>query len=85
MQPQPFPFEPEIWARVEHRLNLPPRFETTVRHLLCGMSNQQIAQEMGIKVCSIQNYFQHIFARIGVADRVELIIRVFTIAHEEGW
>jgi DNA-binding NarL/FixJ family response regulator len=74
------PLEPEVWRRVVGTLGLSPQQARLVELLLCGLRDKDIAARMGVGVPTIRTYFERIFRRVGVTDRVQLIIRVFQVA-----
>lgn len=75
-----FPFAPEQWARAVRLLNLPPQQAKVVRLILCGMRDKQIAAELGVGFATVRTYLGRIFQRMGVRDRVELVLRVVAAA-----
>jgi DNA-binding NarL/FixJ family response regulator len=78
---QPPPLDAKTWAAVAKTLDLSPQQERIVALLLRGMRDKQIAGELGLSVPTVRTYFGRIFLRLGVQDRVELILRVFSIAN----
>jgi len=46
-----------------------------------GMSNKEIAAQLGLSVRTIQSHLGHIFDRLGVSSRTEAVLR----AMKEGW
>ncbi len=75
-----FPLDRETWAKTISILCLSPQQARIVELLLLGMRDKQIAAQMGLKVPTVRTYLDRIFKRVGVQDRVELILRVFSIA-----
>lgn len=80
--PNGIPLDPEVWQQVVIRLRLAPQHVRMVELLLQGKRDKQIVQELGIKLPTLRTYFRRTFDRVEVADRVELILRVFTVAFE---
>lgn len=80
----PLPIRADVWSRVMARLALPEQQASIVELLVRGLRDKRIARELGIKLPTLRTYFSRIFLRIGVEDRVDLIIRVFVIAMEEN-
>lgn len=76
----PLPLDPALWAAVAKELRLAPQQERIVALLLRGMRDKQIARELGLSVPTVRTYLGRIFLRLGVQDRVELILRVFATA-----
>jgi DNA-binding CsgD family transcriptional regulator len=53
---------------------LTKREEDVVRLLVEGMQNREIARELNLSEHTIKNYLFHIFDKLGVSSRVELIL-----------
>lgn len=47
-----------------------------VRHLRAGMSNRQIANAMSLSPKTIEAYLTRLYAKVGAASRVELVVRM---------
>jgi len=46
-----------------------------------GMSNKEIATELGLSARTVQSHLGHVFTRLGVSSRTEAVLR----ALKEGW
>ncbi|GMU38901.1 MAG: hypothetical protein KJ057_16315 [Phycisphaerae bacterium] len=79
---QPLPFDAETWAAVASALELSPQQVRIVEGLLRAMRDKQIAQATGLRVPTVRTYFERIFRRVGVRDRVELLLKIFTLAFD---
>lgn len=55
-------------------LRLPPRQADIVRLILQGKQDKEIAAALGLRRSTIRTYLARIFARLGVSDRVQLIL-----------
>ena len=53
---------------------LSPRELEVLKLLVRGQSNQQIARELSISVCTVKNHVHHIINKLGVSDRVQAAI-----------
>jgi DNA-binding NarL/FixJ family response regulator len=53
---------------------LTKREEDVVRLLAEGMQNREIARELNLSEHTIKNYLFHIFDKLGVSSRVELVL-----------
>lgn len=53
---------------------LTKREEDVVRLLSKGMHNREIAHQLGISEYTVKNYLFHIFNKLGVSSRVELVL-----------
>jgi len=76
----PFPLDAETWARVVEEFGLPRQQARIVKGILCGMGDKQIARELGLRVPTVRTYLGRIFDRLGVGDRVQVILRVLAQA-----
>lgn len=74
------PLATETWLAVASVLELSPQQRRIVELLLCGCRDKQIAHELGLSVPTVRTYLGRIFLKLGVQDRIELILRVFTTA-----
>ena len=70
------------WAQLTQRLELTPRQAEIVQHLLLGKSDKQIARELGISVPTVRTHMGRLFHKLGLRDRVELILYVFACLRE---
>jgi DNA-binding NarL/FixJ family response regulator len=57
---------------------LTPREEEVVRLVADGLKNWEIAQRLKVKEHSVRNYIYRIFEKLGVSNRVELILYAFS-------
>jgi DNA-binding NarL/FixJ family response regulator len=54
------------------------REEEVVRLIADGLKNREIAQKLKVKEHSIRNYIYRIFEKLGVSNRVELVLYAFS-------
>ena len=54
------------------------REEEVVNLIADGLKNREIAQRLNVKEHSVRNYIYRIFDKLGVSNRVELILYVFS-------
>jgi len=54
------------------------REEDVVRLVADGLKNREIAQRLQVKEHSIRNYIYRIFEKLGVSNRIELTLYVFS-------
>jgi len=78
----PFPFDAVTWAQVVVTLTLPPQQARIIERILCGMGDKQIARDLNLSVPTVRTYLGRIFNRLGVGDRVQLILRIFAEARQ---
>lgn len=77
---QAFPFDAATWGRVMGAFGLAPQEARVVERILRGMSDKQIALDMKIGEPTLRTYLTRVFRHVGVDDRVQLVLRVFTEA-----
>lgn len=77
---RPLPIGDAGWARASAMLKLPPQQSRIVELLLRGKRDKQIAHELGLTLPTVRTYLARIFVRVGVTDRVELILHVVELA-----
>jgi len=75
------PLPPDKWRQLLERLQLPPQQIRIVELILRNCCDKQIAAELGLKVPTVRTYLQRTYVRVGVGDRVELILRLFAMSH----
>jgi DNA-binding CsgD family transcriptional regulator/putative methionine-R-sulfoxide reductase with GAF domain len=51
--------------------SLTPREREVLRNVIAGISNKEIAQELKIKVNTVETHLRHIFTKLGVQSRTE--------------
>jgi len=64
------------------RLLLTPREEQVVALVADGLSNRDVADELGLSEHTIKKYLLRIFDKLGVSSRVELVL--YAISHGEN-
>jgi two-component system, NarL family, response regulator DegU len=52
-----------------------------VRLLVDGLQNREIAQELNLSEHTVKNYLFHIFDKLGVSSRVELVLYAVSCAN----
>ena len=71
------------WTQLTQELELTPRQAEIIRHLLLGKSDKQIAKELTISVPTVRTHLGRLFQKLGLSDRVELILHIFACLREE--
>jgi DNA-binding NarL/FixJ family response regulator len=77
---RPLPISEDGWKRAAAALRLSPQQARIVEGLLRGMRDKQIAADLDLSVPTVRTYLARMFIKIGVADRVELILRVVALS-----
>ena len=56
------------------RLQLTPREEDVLRHLLVGATNKEIAGDLACSVKTIEYHVSNLLRKSGVSSRLELVV-----------
>ena len=64
------------WSRIADVLGLTPRELEVVQHIFDGEVESQIAFALGISIHTVHTYVRRVYARLGVCDQRELILRI---------
>jgi DNA-binding NarL/FixJ family response regulator len=73
-----------LWTQLVKELHLPPQQLRIVELILRNQCDKQIAQTLGIKIPTLRTYVERIYHRLGVHDRMELVLKLFAMSHELG-
>jgi DNA-binding NarL/FixJ family response regulator len=74
----------QLWLAMADELALSPQQRRIVELLLLGYQDKQIAKALTISVPTVRTYLKRIFDRVGVADRVGLLLHLFAMAVERS-
>ncbi len=77
--PSPFPVNARTWAFVVREISLSPQQTRMLELLLQGMRDKQIAAALDIGIPTLRTQWNRIFQRLGVDDRIGLILHVFGV------
>ena len=72
----------EEWQAVIAALHLSPRHASIICLILQGKRDKQIAAELGMSIHTVRTHLSRLFQRLGVADRMELVLYVLSVRHE---
>ncbi|MGB7448423.1 MAG: helix-turn-helix transcriptional regulator [Ornithinimicrobium sp.] len=61
---------------------LTPRQRQLLRQLRLGLTNAQIAHRLGISEGTVRSHLEHLYARLGVTNRMAAVIRAENLADE---
>ena len=67
------------WEDVRRELQLTPQQARVVELILQGMRDKQIAAALGLSLPTVRTHLRRLFSRIGISDRVELVLRAFAV------
>jgi DNA-binding NarL/FixJ family response regulator len=78
------PCDRQLWLAIAGELALSPQQQRITELLLLGYQDKQIAEELQLSVPTVRTYLKRIFDRVGVADRVGLLLHVFAMAQQRS-
>ena len=64
------------WDVPPARGSLTPREREVVTEVIAGRSNREIAAHCGISVQTVKNHLTSAFLKLGVANRLQLVLRL---------
>lgn len=70
-------FSRDEWAQMVKDLKLSPRQSEVVDRIVAGMNDCEVAESLDMAVRTVREHLTHVFRRLGVRDRTQLIVRVF--------
>jgi DNA-binding NarL/FixJ family response regulator len=71
-------FTEHEWSRlIEPLTDLSPRQEQIAKGISRGLSDKQIAERLDLAVPTVRTHMTKLYAKLGVADRVELLLALF--------
>ncbi len=65
------------WRRIAATLRLSPRMSQIAELIVRTAQDKQIEAELGIRICTIRNHINQMFARLEINSRTELMYQVF--------
>lgn len=77
-----FPLDDALWREVADALALSPQQARIVELILQGKQDKDIAADLKLSVPTVRTYLKRVFDRVGVGDRIQLVLRVFALALE---
>jgi len=57
---------------------LTKREQEVARLVAAGMSNHEVSRELGLSQHSVKNYLFHVYQKLGISSRVELLLYVLS-------
>lgn len=78
------PMDQSTWKAVSRSLALPPQQVRIVENILCGKQDKEIAETLGVSIPTVRTYLGRIFDRLGVHDRLSLVLHIFAKTQEFG-
>ena len=78
----PLPMDQATWQAITETLAFSPQHTRIVELILRGRKDKEIATELGLSVFTVRTYNKRIFDRVGVSDRLFLVLRIFAMAQE---
>ena len=69
------------WSLLRHDLALSPRQTEIARLISQGMSDKQIAWQLGISFGTLRTHLGRLFQKCDVNDRLELLAHIYATLH----
>ena len=69
-------FTEQAWARIARSLDLSGRELQVVRRVFDDRTESAIAADLGISAHTVHTYFYRLHHKLGVVDRVQLVLRI---------
>lgn len=73
------PFTASEWNELVAQLELTPQQAKIVDLIMRGLKDKQIATVLECSFSTVRSHLDRIFSRLHIDDRVELILRVYTL------
>jgi DNA-binding NarL/FixJ family response regulator len=67
------------WQYVVTCLQLSPQQTRVVSLILQGKQDKEISRELGLNRYTIRTYLRRVFDRVGLEDRMELVLHIFAL------
>lgn len=77
----PLPLPTRLWNRMAAQWRLPPQQKRIVELILRNACDKQIAAAMQLSPSTVRTYLGRVFQRLGVHDRLELVLLVLRRSH----
>ena len=71
------PLSAEKWRQLAEELALSPQQTRIVELILRNFCDKEIAAQLGLKVPTVRTYLQRTYLRLGVEDRMALVLKLF--------
>lgn len=77
-----FPLPANHWKAVCHAMGLTGQLARVVELVLRDRGDQEIADEMGLRIGTVKDYLVRIGRQTGTSGRVQLLIYLLRISHD---
>ena len=78
----PLPLDAFTWRSIANSMGLSPQQARIVELILRNQQDKAIAASMKLSVATVRTYLRRIFDRVGVEDRLSLILHIFALAQQ---
>jgi DNA-binding NarL/FixJ family response regulator len=79
----PLPLPADKFALIVIKLELSRQQARVVELILRNCCDKEIAAEMQLKVSTVRTYLGRLFTRLGVENRLALVLKIFAAVHAE--
>lgn len=80
----PLPMDATRWAAVVAQFDLSEQQARVAELVIRGLGDKAIADELGIRYGTVRVYLARLFGVTGTDSRLGLVIRLFSVALEQG-
>jgi DNA-binding NarL/FixJ family response regulator len=81
-EPMPFPLGQATWHDIISQMQLPPQHVKIVACVLQDLSDQQIADELGLARPTIRTYLGRIYRKANVRTKTQLVLRILAMSQK---
>ena len=67
------------WKKISYLLGISEREQEVCRLLFQGITREDIAEKMGIKVRTVRHYLERLHTKLRVNNRVALVLRIIQV------
>lgn len=67
------------WKKISYLLGISERECEVCRLLFSGITREEIAKQMGIKVRTVRHYLERLHTKLRVNNRVALVLRIIQV------
>jgi len=80
----PLPMPADKFTLIVKQMDLSPQQARVVELILRNCGDKEIAAEMQLQVSTVRTYIGRLFDRLGVENRLALVLKIFALLHAES-